>query len=218
MKENITVAIVDDDCIYKQVLINYLKQFKNINIILVCSNGKELMDTLLNQKPDILLLDLGMPIMDGRKTTEYLNRHYPEIKILILTGHNDYGLSKELIKKGAHGFLLKAKGIEVVPDAIQAMNKYGYYFEGSDLQKIVRAKNGNKNEAVSIKIDFTKRELEIIRLICEENTNQEIAKKLYISKRTVEGHRDNIFQKTKVRNVVGLAIFAMHYGLITFNE
>ncbi|HKC66771.1 MAG TPA: response regulator transcription factor [Bacteroidia bacterium] len=218
MKKKIRVAIVDDDYIYRQVLIAYLKQNKTFDIIFDCSNGKEFIEALLKHKPDIVLLDIEMSIMDGIETTAYLFKHYPEIKILIHTMHNEDGLSHDLIAKGAHGFLLKEKGFQEVTEAIHVMKKHGYYFEGWNLQKIITAKNGNKNEAPPTGINFTKRELEIIRLICKENTNQEIADKLFISKRTVDGHRDNILQKTKVRNVAGLVKFALHHGLITLNE
>lgn len=217
MQHLIKLAVVDDSLFYRQALIKSLEKNKDLKIIIEALNGKDLINAIEHKKlePDIILLDLEMPVMDGVKTTEYLSRHHPDIKILILTQHNDEGISQELIKKGANGFLFKKNGLEKIVDAIYSVAKYQYYFAGWNLQKIVTAKNNVRKRLYKNKVQFSKRELEIMELICQQYTNKEISDKLYISTRTVDGHRDKLLQKTNSYNSVGLAMYAMQNGLIT---
>jgi DNA-binding NarL/FixJ family response regulator len=215
MKRKIKIAIVDDDPIYRQILSTYFKRFEDLKIVVNCSNGKELIENLLKQKPHVALLDVEMPVMDGRETTKYLNKNHPEIKILILTSYHDYELSNDLIKKGAHGFFIKGKGLEWVIDAIQTISKQDYYLKDWDLQKIITTTNGRKEVVFFSDIKFSDKEIKVIRLLCAEKTSKEISEKLFMSKRTIDGYRTRIYKKTNVGNVAGLVTYAMQHGLIS---
>lgn len=212
MKQKIKIAIVDDSSFFRVGLKNLIQNQNNFEIIIESSNGKELIAALdgAKQMPDIILLDLEMPVMDGIKTAKYLSKHFPEIKILILTIHHDYRIIRHLLDK-VNGFLKKDKNIDVVFDAINVIYKYDFYFAGLDFKKIIT----NSKPISASKIHFTKRELEILKLICQQYTNQKISEKLFISIRTVHGHRENIFKKTNTKNATGLAIYAVKHNLIT---
>ncbi len=218
MNKIIKLAIVEDDAIYRRILGNYLQQFNDFKIIIECSNGKEFIDALQKQTPDVVLLDLGMPVMNGTETTEYLSEYYPQIKKIILTVHNEENIFLDLIKKGANWFLQKDDGINQVADAIYSVCKHQYYFAGWELRNIVTAKDGKKDAAFLNEMKFTDKELEVIKLLCGGNTNYDISEKLFMSKRTVEGYRSRIFKKANVFSLAGLVIYAMRCGLINLND
>ena len=212
MNESIKLAIVDDSPFFRTGLIHLIQAHGNLKIIMECSNGKELITVLkeAKQMPDIILLDLEMPVMDGIKTAKYLSKHYPKIKILILTIHQDYRIIRHLLDK-VNGFLKKEKNIDKVLDAIHTIYQHDFYFAGLDFKKII---TDNKPVSAS-KVNFTKRELEVLRLICQQYTNKKISAKLFISIRTVHGHRENILKKTNTKNATGLVIYAVKHNLIS---
>jgi DNA-binding NarL/FixJ family response regulator len=225
MKEKIKIAVVEDDSIYRMVLVNYLQQLEGFDVIHACSNGKELIEAILQEKPDIVVSDLKMPVMDGIKTTEYLNKHHPEIKILILTTYSGENLSRNLIEKGANIFLLKNNGLEQVPDAIYTLFKYDYYFADWSSKKINYAKkeskkfkandvNSNTNIVVQDEIILNDQEITILKYLCEGLSNKEIAEKLHRSSRTVEKKRPQIFFKTNTNNIAELVRFALRNKII----
>ncbi|MCW3084178.1 MAG: response regulator transcription factor [Bacteroidetes bacterium] len=215
MKEKIKLAVVDDQLLFRKGLIALLNEFDAIDIIMESSGGRELMVKLETQKPDVILLDLEMPDVDGFKTTQLLRQKYPEIKILILTMHNENGIIQHLIQNGAHGFLLKDNDIEVIVEGIHSVLENGYYFNDHVSKEMVK----NLINEKSIKPNFKKtvlsqREIEIIRLICMEYTNKEISNKLFISVRTVGAHRENIFRKINAKNVIGIVMYAVKNKLL----
>ena len=126
--KKINLAVVDDQNLFRKGLIGLLDEFNDLSVMLEASNGMELLDKLKSDRPDVILLDIEMPIMDGIETTDHLLQKYPEIKILILTMHNDEEMIIHMVQKGAHGFLLKDNSIETVVDAIHALMESGYYF------------------------------------------------------------------------------------------
>ena len=215
MKNPIKLAIADDDAIYRAILLAYIKPFKDIEVILQAGNGRELIDLLQqNQEPDIVLLDLEMPIMDGRETLDYLSKEYPNLKVLILTVHNDDEMFCYLIEKGANSFIPKEIGLALIIEAVYAVKAIGYYFANVDLKKIMAAKKPAKPDSGSIDmIPFTKRETEIIRLICQGYSNKDISEKLFISQRTVDAHKNNMVQKANVGNMTGLMAFIIKNNL-----
>ncbi len=217
MKKPITLAIVDDDAIYRKILIAHTKAFKDIEVILEVSNGQELIDYLQqNREPDIVLLDLMMPIMDGRETLDYLYKEYPSLKVLMLTMYNDDELFSYLIEKGANSFIPKEIGFPPIIEAVYAVKKTGYYFANVDLKKIMAAKKPAKPNSGSIDaIAFTKREIEIIQLMCRGCTNKKISEKLFISQRTVDAHKNNMLQKANVPNMISLIVFAIKNNLVS---
>jgi two-component system response regulator DegU len=215
MKKAIRLAVVDDQHLFRKGLISLIEEFEELAVVVEASNGKELLEKLKSKKPEVVLLDVEMPLMDGIETTEYLRQKYPEIKILILTMHNEEEIILHLIEKGAHGFLLKDNPIETVVDAIYAVIENGYFFNDRVSKVMVKGLIRNDKIKPSFNlVQLSKREIEVIQLICKENTNKEIAEKLFISVRTVDGHREKILQKTKAKNTVGIVMYAIKNNLL----
>ncbi len=212
MDKVIKLAIVDDSDFFRKGLVSLLQANNNFQIIIESSNGQELIDVLKSGKhePDIILLDLEMPVMGGTEAAQYLSKHYPKIKILVLTIHNEESIVRNLITK-VNGFLAKDKSIDKVIDAVNVVHQHDFYFAGLDFKKIM----ADKKPASVSEIDFTKRELEVFKLICQQYTNKKISDKLFISIRTVHGHRTKILKKTKTRNAAELILYAMKHNLIT---
>jgi len=199
MKEKIKVAIAEDEIAYRKLLIQSLQPYRrNIKIIIEAPNGKELIKLIEIQMPDVILLDLRMPIMDGLKTTKILSEKYPRLKILILTARNEESLFLQLIGAGAHGFLLKNLSIKEIVRKIQLANNDEYGLKGWDLKRIVNAKK-DKTDAYNFNgIEFTPRETEISSLLNQGLNYKKIADKLCISARTAEWHTRNMIKKAGV--------------------
>jgi DNA-binding NarL/FixJ family response regulator len=215
MKKSIKLAVVDDQHLFRKGLISLIKEFEEIDIVIEASNGSELVEKLKTKKPAVVLLDLEMPVMDGIETTEFLQRKYPEIKILILTMHNEEEIILHLLEKGAHGFLLKDQPIETLVDAIYAVIENGYYFNDHISKVMVKGLvRTQKIKPNFHEVRLSEREIEVVKLICKEYTNKEIADKLFISVRTVDGHREKILQKTKAKNTVGIVMYAIKNNLL----
>ncbi len=215
MKKSIKLAVVDDQHLFRKGLISLIKEFEEIDIVIEASNGNEFVEKLKTKKPAVVLLDLEMPVMDGIETTEFLQRKYPEIKILILTMHNEEEIILHLLEKGAHGFLLKDQPIETLVDAIYAVIENGYYFNDHISKVMVKGLvRTQKIKPNFHEVRLSEREIEVVKLICKEYTNKEIADKLFISVRTVDGHREKILQKTKAKNTVGIVMYAIKNNLL----
>lgn len=209
-RNKIKLGVVDDHTLFRKGLISLLEEYEELKVIMEASNGKELLETLKTKQPDILLMDVEMPVMNGIEATEAVRKKFPDVKILTLTMHSEEEFVAHLMEKGANGFLLKDYGIENIVDAIYSVYETGYYFNDKVskvmLEKLVHGQ--------LIKPQFkggplTEREIEIIRLICREASTREISEKLCISIRTVEGHRENILKKTGARNTAGIVLFAV---------
>lgn len=208
---SIKAIITDDELLFKEGVKMILTQ-NDIEVIDTASNGLELLEKLAaGPMPDIVLLDLSMPVMDGIDTLlEIKKRDYP-CKVIILTSHYNDNLIIQLLDEGASGFLAKNEAPNEVITTIQNVYNNEFHFNNHILQLIrnrrLLAKNKEANQALS------ERETEILKLICEQYTNQEIADKIFLSKRTVEGHRNRILQKIGAKNTVGMVIYAIENNL-----
>ncbi len=212
--EHIQLAIVDDQSLFRKGLRLILENCISIEIIIEAENGNDLIHQLQYRQPDIVLMDLKMPKLDGIQTTEIIKKEYPRIKILILSLYDDERIISHIMRMGANGYLLKTEDPDTVLEAIKTVYNNDYYFGDyvsrallknlPKIEKTLEAQLKTKNQ-----IHLTKRENEILKLICQELTTPEIAEKLFISKRTVEGHRKNLLEKTGVKNTAGLVLFAL---------
>jgi len=163
----------------------------------------------------VVLLDIEMPEMNGIETTLMLKEQYPRIKIIILTMHTDEEFIYDLMNKGANGFLPKDKSVDAVVEAIYSVMRKGYYYNDQIAQAIVKGNSGSlKAQQLIKKAALTDREIDIVKLICEQKTNKEIGDILSISSRTVDHHKNNIFQKIGTNNAIGIVMFAIHAKLI----
>ncbi len=215
MKRTFKIAIADDQLLFRKGLISMLKDFPEVNIVIEVGDGDELLEEMKKKKVDIVLLDLQMPKIDGFEATETISKKYPDVKIIILTTHNEESFIHHLIKKGAHGFIVKDQDIEVIIDAIYGVIGNGYYFNDRVSRAMVKGLiESDKIRPTFRKVSLSPRELEIVTLMSKEYTAKEIAEKLFISERTVDGHRERILEKTKARNTVGIVMYAVKHHLL----
>jgi DNA-binding NarL/FixJ family response regulator len=215
MSNVIIIAVVDDQALIRQGILALFKDFPDIDVVIEAKDGEDLLQQLKKRKPDIILLDLQMPGMDGFETAEQVAKKYPDIKIIALTTHNEESFIRHLVAKGARGFMLKDHDIESVVDAIYAVLETGYFFNDRMSRALVKSLMASDSIRPTFnQVDLTERELQIIRLISKEYTAREIADKLFISQRTVDGHRERILAKTKAKNSVGIIMYAIKHHLL----
>ncbi|MEO8819355.1 MAG: response regulator transcription factor [Ginsengibacter sp.] len=214
--EIINIAIADDHKIFRKGVILSLKAYHNINFILEAENGEELIKGIEKQEPDIVLLDLRMPVKDGIETTKYLNKHYPKIRILILTMYEDERFVGHLMESGANGYLLKSTDAAEIKQGIMDVMSNGFYLNNFVNRVLIKKKYAKQkfNPNLNCEIVVSDREKEVLSLVCMEFTAQEIAQKMDISPRTVEAIKDRLMERFGVKNSVGLVFFAMKNSLI----
>jgi DNA-binding NarL/FixJ family response regulator len=214
--DSIKVAIADDHKIFRKGVILSLKPYHNIEFVLEAENGEELIGSIEKAKPDIILMDLKMPVKDGIETTKYLNKHFPSIRILILTMYEDERFVGHLMDSGANGYLLKSTDPEEIKQGIMDVMRTGFYLNNF-VNRVLIKKNYAKqkfNPNLKSEIVISDREKEVLSLVCLEFTAQEIAQKMDISARTVEAIKDRLMERFGVKNSVGLVFFAMKNSLI----
>lgn len=215
-KEELKIVIADDHKVFRQGLRN-LVESQNIALVVgEASNGEECVRLALDLTPQIILMDIDMPQMDGMEATRIILEQNPEICVIALSMHSDYEHYQQMVKYGAKGFIQKSTGIDEVITAINAVAQGGSYFSNEVLKAIVANMEINENNTKTDNpmLDLSVRELEVLKLICEGFTNDEIGKRLYISPTTVKGHRSNLLSKTGVKNTASLIIFAVKNKLV----
>ncbi len=212
----IRIAIADDYKIYRDGLKVGLSADDNMEIIAEADNGEDLLKTLETNSPDVILMDLKMPVMDGMEATKQVRKKYPAIKVLVITMYEDDKFIIHLMENGANGYLLKNAEPDEIIKSIYAVYENGYYFNdvvNKALLKKLVLKN-NLKPSFNQNIDLTEREQEVLKMICEEKTAAEIAKEIFLSPRSVEGIRQRLIEKIGVRNTAGLVMFAVKNGIV----
>ena len=212
----IKVAIADDHKIFRKGVILSLRPYHNIKFVLEAENGEELIQGVESAKPDIILMDLKMPVKDGIETTKYLNKHFPAIRILILTMYEDERFVGHLMDSGANGYLLKSTDPEEIKQGITDVMRTGFYLNNFVNRVLIKKNYARQkfNPNLNSEVIISEREKEVLSLVCMEYTAQEIAQKMDISSRTVEAIKDRLMERFGVKNSVGLVFFAMKNSLI----
>lgn len=214
----ISIAIVDDQTLFIKGLRLLIDSFDNIQVLFDAKNGQDLLNQLDIQEPQVILLDFQMPVMDGITALQIIKKKYPAIKVILLTMHDDEHLITHVIEQGANGYLLKNEEPEIVQQAIEAVVERDSYLTNYVSKALFRGIQNKQSSKITLNKylskELTGREMEVLALVCKEYTNVEIAKALFLSPRTIEGHRKNILNKTGARNSAGLVIFAIKHGLI----
>ncbi len=209
------IAIVDDQKLFRGGLKMILSEDPNNQVVFEASNGKQFFERLTFEPVNVVILDVEMPVMDGIETLKRLQQQYPEIKVLMLTMHDSDRLINHLMQCGASGFLLKDEDPEVVRTAISRVSAEGVFFRDYVSRALLkRSKQNNKQRLERYASKLSDRETEVLKLLCQEYTSKEIAEKLFISYRTVEGHRRSMQEKTGARNIVGLVLYAVERGIV----
>jgi DNA-binding NarL/FixJ family response regulator len=212
----IKIAIADDYRIFREGLKVGLSADDNLEVVLEADNGEDLLKGLQAISPDVILMDLKMPIMDGMEATKEVRKKYPLVKVLVVSMYDDDKFIIHLMENGANGYLLKNAEPDEILRSIYAVHENGYYFNdlvNKALLKKLILKN-NFKPAFNQNVELTEREQEVLKLICQEKTAIEIAKEIFLSPRSIEGIRQRMIEKIGVRNTAGIVMFAVKNGLV----
>lgn len=210
----IKVAIVDDHTMLSKALENMISMNNNFKVIMNCINGEVFINDLLDakEKPDVVLMDVNMPIKNGFDTTEYLSKNFKEIKVIALTMEDNENTIIKMLKAGAKGYLLKDMQPEILYEAIKTVQEKGIFYTDMVTQSLLKIKTEELN-AKNIISNLKEKEIEFIKWACSELTYREIADKMFLSPKTIDGYRDSVFVKLDVKSRVGLVLFALKHNL-----
>jgi two-component system nitrate/nitrite response regulator NarL len=215
LKDKIKLFILDDHQMLIDGLKSLLETEKTYEFIGSAKNGVEALELISKNVPDIVLSDINMPIMNGIDFTKELKKIHPEVKVIALSMFNEKEPISAMLTAGASGYILKNTGKEELLNALHKVASGGTFLSDEVAVEIMKSiQQPNDKNSVSPQIHITKREKEIIQLIAKEYSNAQIAEQLFISERTVETHRKNIFHKVNTKTVVGLIKFAIENKLI----
>lgn len=212
----IKVAIADDHKIFRKGVILSLRQYTNIKFVLEAENGEDLLTSLPVAEPDVVLMDLRMPVKDGIEATKIISRQYPNLYVIVLTMYEDERFVSHLMENGANGYLLKSADPAEIKKAIVEVMARGYYLNNF-VNKILLKKSHARTKSVpslTSEVVISDKEREVLRLLCMEFTATEIAQKMEISSRTVEAIKDRLMERYNVKNTAGLVFFAVKNNLI----
>lgn len=220
MNNIIKLGIVEDQVLFREGIQAVLRAWENMEFVFESPDGYSVIERLekCSKIPDVMLVDLTLPTngkeeFSGWRVVQVLKEYYPNMKILILSAHDENYLIAKLIEAGANGYLIKDSSSREVYEAIIAVYKKGSYINERSLNAIQNKLSGKlktpkKHEAL------TRREIEVLQLICQQKTAEEIGNELFISKKTVNGHRNNLLQKTGARNISGLVMYAIKHNIV----
>jgi len=205
-----TILIVDDHTLFAQSLQGLVNSLQEYEVIKVLKNGQELVDyfNANHKRPDVLLLDIRMPVMDGIATMLWLKERFPEQITLALTMELDEEIIIKMIKLGCRGYLLKDIDPEEFLYALESVFTSGYYFSEEIVEMLDNPASRNYG-------DLTTRELEFLNLACSEKTYKEVAAEMNLSPKTIDGYRESLFEKLHVKNRVGMVLFAVKHKIVS---
>ncbi len=212
----IKVAIADDHKIFRKGVILSLRQYTNIKFVLEAENGEELLLGLPAAEPDVVLMDLRMPVKDGIEATKTISKQYPNLHVIVLTMYEDERFVSHLMENGANGYLLKSADPAEIKKAILEVMARGYYLNNFVNKVLLKKSHARTKHIPSLtnEIVVSDKEREVLRLLCMEFTATEIAQKMEISPRTVEAIKDRMMERFNLKNTAGLVFFAVKNNLI----
>ncbi len=218
--QKVKLIIADDQVLFLKGLRLLIQSFESIQLVAEAQNGVELLQAIDKFQPDVVLVDLKMPVMDGIEATAKIKEKHPEVKVLLLSMYHDESIINHVIRIGANGYLLKNEEPDILKEAIETVAVKDFYFCDYVSQAMVKGLRQpamkSETSTSSNNIILTQREKEVLKLICKEYTSSEISNQLFISIRTVEGHRKNLLGKTGARNTAGLVLYAIKNQLVDY--
>jgi DNA-binding NarL/FixJ family response regulator len=207
------VIIVDDHTLFRNGLRILLNTLEDYQVVAEAANGKQFLNLLEKSLPDLVLLDINMPVMDGIEAATIAQKLYPDLKIITLSMYGEEDYYYKMVNAGVKGFVLKNSDIKEVKTALDVVYEGGSFFSSELLQNLVNSlKSTSKSK--EFHAELSEREMEILILICQGLSNQEIGDKLFISKRTVDKHRANILEKSESKNTAQLVVYAIKNKLV----
>ncbi len=221
MNEKIKLAIVDDEALLVMLLNDFFSKHEQIEVVTTATDGEEFLSNLklLENTPDVILLDLQMKGMNGIETMTVLKQNYPDLKIIVVSSHYKKSFMGYMLKLGVNAFLPKGVEPQLLSEAVKEAFTRGYFFMDEQIEVMRRQISSNVPEpALSTEESLSEREIEILKLICQQYTAQQIADKLFITKRTVEGHKSSLLLKTSAKNTAGLVIYAVQKKIIDIDD
>ena len=211
----IKIAIVDDHKLVSKALENMISFNPDFEVMMTCYNGQDFIDELRQMKkhPDVVLMDINMPLKNGIETTAELSRIFPNLKVIALTMEDNESTIIKMLTAGAKGYLLKDMSPDILFDAINIVHEKGIFYTDLVTQSLLKLKSeekimGELNESLK------DREVEFIKLACSELTYKDIAEEMCLSPRTIDGYRDSVFVKLNVKTRVGIVLFAIKHNII----
>lgn len=206
----INVALADDHTMFRRGLASVLRPYKNIEVLFEAANGQELLNKIETSamRPRVCIIDINMPVMNGYDTARYIRRHYPDIKMLALSMYDDEENIIQMLRAGVGGYLLKASEPDTLVDAIEKVDSDGFY----DSELITNDILNSVHDKDQIKLSTL--EVDFLKMACTEMTYKEMAKALGVSERTVDGYRDRLFEKLKVKSRIGLVTYSIRHNLV----
>jgi DNA-binding NarL/FixJ family response regulator len=216
MKDKIKIILADDHRIFRKGLKSLLSERENIEVLAEADNGDEALEAARKYKPGIVLMDIAMPKMDGIEATRQIRDKFPDTEVVILSMHAKKAYIDQVLKAGAKGYVLKDSDEENLLSAINTVHNGGYYLDSPIADQVLSDyfRDKSKRELKKQSDPLSEREREVLRLLAEGHSNQEVADTLYISRKTVENHRANIVRKTGAQGQLGLTKYAARIGLI----
>lgn len=206
-----SVVIVEDHKLLSQAIAGLVNSFEEFKVSYLCYNGKELLTKfkIPENRPDIVLIDVNMPILNGIETTRIITQEYPNVRVIALSVVEDEATIINMLKVGAKGYLLKDIEKNILEIALKEVIKNGYYYTQDVSHILVNSLNGKDTS----KIELKEREIEFIKYACSEMTYKEISEKMFLSPKTIDGYRDSLFQKLHLKNRIGLVLYAIKHKI-----
>ncbi len=213
--KTIKVAIADDHALFRAGVKTALAVKKDVELIAEADNGMQLINLLRHIEPDVVLLDIQMPIMDGIQTLPEIRKIRPEAKVIILSMHNDHSMISKLMEIGANSYLTKNSDSETIYEAIKTCYENEFFFNELTNKALLTGLRTKRSDSYgNPEADLSEKELRVLRLMCEEKTTKEIADIVEISPRTVEAIRDKLKTKTGAKSMAGLVMYAVKNGIM----
>jgi DNA-binding NarL/FixJ family response regulator len=218
MYKKTNVVLVDDHVLLRNGLSALIRSFNNCAVLFEANNGKDFIDRLNpSLLPDLVLMDINMPEMDGYETATWLKNNHPEVKVLALSMYDNENSIIRMFKAGAKGYILKDSDPGELETAINSVITKGYYYTEMVTGRLIHSINVLDEEDNTVKnlIQLNEREIQFLKLVCSELTYKEIADRMVLSPRTIDGYRDTLFEKLNVKTRVGLVMYAIKNGIVS---